>query len=140
MTNDMAHVLIIDDDALVRSTLRAILEHHDWQVTEADNGKAGLRQLGRGDFHLVITDILMPEREGLETIRDVRARHPDLPIIAMSGAYTWNSLDFLRMAEHFGAVKSLRKPFTPEQLMEAIAYVMSRGPSRRRGSLKGLMG
>lgn len=116
----MARILLIDDDSSVRTALRLTLGRYGHEVAEATNGKEGLTLLqGRG-FDLLITDIVMPEMEGLEVLRDVRAKHPAMKTIAISGGGWQSGLDYLRMAKLMGAATVLAKPFSTEALMAAV--------------------
>jgi len=81
----MARILLIDDDAPVRRTLRKMLERQGYEVEEAPDGKAGLTLYQENPADLIITDLIMPEMEGIETIMELRRRFPDVKIIAMSG-------------------------------------------------------
>lgn len=115
----MARILLIDDEDLVRSTLRYALERAGHGVSEAGNGREGMSALEGGDIDLVITDILMPEMEGIETIRAAKKARPDLKVIAMSGAAV-GAVDFLHLAARLGADEVLRKPFGARALIEAV--------------------
>jgi DNA-binding response OmpR family regulator len=94
------------------------------QVTTAPNGAAALRALESGTFDVIVTDIVMPDMEGLELIRKVRKTHASLPIIAMSGGGTGSTQDYLALAANFGAAKTLEKPFALEDLTAAIDEVL----------------
>ncbi|MFO1059653.1 MAG: response regulator [Dongiaceae bacterium] len=125
----MARVLVIDDDELVRQTLRRMLEKGGHEVVTAINGRYGLSRFeDDGGIDLVVTDILMPEMEGLETVRSLRQLSPGLPILVITGdpsggnwVGTGPPPDYLRMAQLLGASGTLRKPFTGPQLLAAIA-------------------
>ena len=120
----MAHILVVDDDPMVCMAIEVYLERHNFQVTIADGGEAGLRALDSTAFDLMIVDIFMPHMRGFESIRIFHERAPTIPLIAMSG-YAFANLntpapDFLRMALELGASRCLRKPFTPLALLTAI--------------------
>ncbi len=122
----MARILIIDDEDELRSMLRQMLEPAGHQVTEAVNGAEGI-QLDEQDTHdLIITDIIMPEKEGVETIIALRRADPDLPIIAISGGGRLEATDFLTMAKKLGARRTLSKPFRRDQLLEAVGDCLAR--------------
>jgi CheY-like chemotaxis protein len=112
----MVKILVIDDDSLMRRmivrTLRS--EHHD--VIEAEDGSEGLTQFSTHGATLVITDILMPNKEGVETIRELRQAAPDLLILAISGS----TATYLPMAKKLGANAVLAKPFLRPELIEAV--------------------
>jgi CheY-like chemotaxis protein len=116
----MARILLIDDDDSVRTMLRLTLTQFGHVVTEARNGKEGLDKFADSHADLVITDIVMPEKEGIEVIMELRQRQPELKIIAMSGGGRIGPVDYLRIAGFLGAVKGLTKPFSNEVLLAAI--------------------
>lgn len=113
-------VLLIDDEQMVRKIVRKMLERSGHEVTEAENGRLGLDQLKTGTFDLVITDIIMPEMEGVETLMTVREQYPSVKVIAMSGGGRTGNIDFLSAAEKLGASAILHKPFTLGSLTTAI--------------------
>ena len=119
----MARILLIDDEEDLRSLLRRLLEQRNHVVHEAADGNKGLDQLRRGDFDLAITDLVMPEKQGLETICDIRAAHPGLSIIAISGRENIG-IDHLALARKFGADHVLRKPFKAPELFGAVQRVL----------------
>jgi DNA-binding NtrC family response regulator len=111
---------LIDDEQMVRKIVRKMLERSGHDVTEAENGRLGLDQLKTGTFDLVITDIIMPEMEGVETLMSVREQYPSIKVIAMSGGGRTGNIDFLGAAEKLGAGATLHKPFTLGSLAAAI--------------------
>ena len=120
----MPRILVVDDDPMVCMAIEIHLERHNFQVTVADGGEAGLRALEGMNFDLMIVDIFMPHMRGFESIRIFHERAPSVPLIAMSG-YAFANLDtpapdFLRMALELGATRCLRKPFTPVALLTVI--------------------
>ncbi|HKW97351.1 MAG TPA: response regulator [Bryobacteraceae bacterium] len=115
----MPSVLLIDDDRDYREVLRIFLETRNYQVFEAANGKEGLRALEKNPVDLVITDILMPEQEGLETIQAIRRDRPEQKIIAMSASEAL----ILRMAQRLGANATYSKSESLHQLAEMIAKI-----------------
>ncbi|MCR4376632.1 MAG: response regulator [Rhodospirillales bacterium] len=121
----MSRILVIDDEELARFTIREILESAGFEVDEAENGRIGVEKQQATPFDLIITDIIMPEKEGVETIIDLKQEFPNLRIIAISGGGRTRNLDFLKLSERFGASKLLAKPFTEGQLLEAVAEVMN---------------
>jgi DNA-binding response OmpR family regulator len=116
----MACILIIDDEADLRATMRAALEKDGHEVFAAQNGEDGLAQFGRIPVDLVITDIMMPEKDGIETIIAMRRNHPDIRIIAISGGGNVGKTHYLTMAQKFGATQILAKPFRRQQLLDAV--------------------
>ena len=121
----MKRILIIDDEELARFTIREILEGASFEVDEAENGLVGIEKQKAAPFDLIITDIIMPEKEGVETIIDLKNDFPDLKIIAISGGGRTRNLDFLKLSERFGAGKVLAKPFTEGQLLDAVNEVLA---------------
>lgn len=121
----MARILVIDDEDMVRSTLRYALERAGHQVSEAGNGRDGIKTLARGGIDLLITDIVMPEMEGIETIRAARKEQADLKIVAISGAAA-TSVDFLELASRLGADEVMRKPFSTQALVDAVERCLPR--------------
>lgn len=126
----MATILVIDDEEMVRATLRLALESAGHRVLEAGNGQDGLRLLETNPVDLTITDIIMPEKEGIETIIEIRRRQPEAKIIAISGGSRSQDIDFLRIAERLGAVHSLAKPFSPQMLIELVNAATSTPAAR----------
>ncbi len=116
----MARILVVDDEELARFTIRDILEASDHKIEEAANGEEGLSMLRDQSFDLVITDIIMPEKEGVETIIELKKDHPNLKIIAISGGGRTRNMDFLQLAKKYGADRILAKPFTEEALVECV--------------------
>jgi DNA-binding response OmpR family regulator len=121
-------ILVIDDDPLVRLTIQNALESQGYEVVPAIHGEDGLQKFQAEPFDLVILDILMPEKEGLETVRELRELDAQTAIIAITGALSVRSasrltdpaLDYLRMARSLGATQTLRKPFTGRQLLALV--------------------
>lgn len=116
----MARVLIIDDEQLARFTMREILEGGGYEVVEAANGREGLERQREHRCDAVVTDIIMPEKEGIETIIELRKDFPEITIVAISGGGRTRNLDFLALAEKFGADRILPKPFSEEDLLAAV--------------------
>lgn len=127
----MARILIIDDDTAMRHAMRATLERQGHQVAEAGDGKAGLKAYHESVFDLVVTDIIMPGMEGLETVMALKKFTPTLKIIAMSAGGKGDAHDYLEMAGRFGATKTLRKPFTSEELMSTVEVVLAQTGEKR---------
>lgn len=116
----MARILIIDDDDNVRGLLRRILEREGHAVLEAANGREGLRLYRIAPTEIVITDILMPEQNGLETIMALRKEFPEVKIIALSGGGQTGRKNLLHNAEHLGAQYALQKPFDIQELTDVV--------------------
>jgi CheY-like chemotaxis protein len=118
-------VLVADDEAGVRAYLREVLESDRYEVTEAADGKQAMRRALAEQVDLVITDLVMPGQEGIETIQALRREAPDIRIIATSGAFSGR---FLGMAKMLGADAALSKPFSPEALLAKVTEVMASRP------------
>ena len=116
----MIDVLVIDDDADLRTVLRDMLETLGCSVTEAEDGAAGVACVNGQDFDLVITDILMPRQEGIETIVALRKIEPHLRIVAMSGGGQVNGLTVLDFAHKLGADSVLEKPFSFQAIADIV--------------------
>ena len=116
----MAHILVIDDDEQIQRLLTIILEKEGHRVSVAINGKEGLALFEKANPELVITDVLMPEVEGLETIRQLKQLKPDLPIIAITGGGRVGAEVCLLTATKFGACKTFKKPVPKQELFAAI--------------------
>jgi len=120
----MASILVIDDEVQVRFAMRAVLEDAGHQVQEAATGTDGLAALRAGTFDLVICDIIMPDKEGIETIEDIRAMLPQQPVIAISGGGRIRKEDYLAVAAAVGASQTIAKPFTAETLLTTVNAVL----------------
>jgi CheY-like chemotaxis protein len=116
----MARVLVIDDDARIRSVVRRVVEAEGHVVMEAENGKVALSLFDAAPADLVITDIFMPEMDGIEVLLKLRVRSPQTRLVAMSGGGVIPARDMLRTAEALGAVSVIEKPFTIEALREHL--------------------
>lgn len=116
----MARILVIDDDSTMRHLVARILARANHEVIEAVNGKKGMLQFAAHRPDVVVTDLLMPEQEGIETIRELRRIAPSLRIVAMSGGGTDNDMMFLGMAKALGADAVLAKPFRADELIRAV--------------------
>jgi DNA-binding response OmpR family regulator len=115
----MARILLIDDDDSLRTVLTKALGHAGYEVFEAGDGLQGLEVFRAIDVDLVVSDMVMPVQEGVETILKMRRERPDVPIIAISGGVT-NSKLYLQIAGKMGADRVLPKPFTPQELIRTI--------------------
>lgn len=120
----MATVLVIDDDDMVRTMLLRTLTRGGHTAVGARDGIEGVARFRESPADLVITDIFMPNQEGLATIMELRRSFPAIRIIAISGGGARASLDVLPVAEALGARKTLRKPFTPAEVMDAVQDVL----------------
>jgi CheY-like chemotaxis protein len=107
----MKKILVIDDDAIMRGTLVDILSSQNYQVKEAANGVEGLKCLDNDQFDMVVTDILMPEMDGIEFILEIREKYPNLPVMAISGGGFISAENYLNAALNLGANSLVVKPF-----------------------------
>ena len=114
-------ILVVDDHSIMRDVICEILEDAGHNVRFAADGREALRKLSCAHFDLVVTDIVMPEMDGIELIGELRRRYPETRIIAMSGGgERFPTKDGLTIARRLGAGASLNKPFVAEQLIEAV--------------------
>lgn len=120
----MGRILIIEDDDQVRTLLQLALESEDHEVYTAENGNEGLRIYREQLTELVITDIIMPEKEGIETIIELHREFPNLKIIAISGGGRVHSGDYLAMAKKLGAVKTFSKPIDIPRFLQSISELL----------------
>ncbi len=116
-------ILLVDDDEFVCGMLDSVLLREGYQTSIARNGDEAVKKIKNEKFDLMITDILMPQKEGIEVIQEVRGANPQLKIIAISSGGRAGYTSFLRIAETFGADASLEKPFTAAQLLSKIEEI-----------------
>jgi CheY-like chemotaxis protein len=121
----MARILLIDDDEPFRNVLKVSLEQMGHDISEARDGREGVSLYTDGAFDVVITDLIMPDKEGIETIMDLRKLNPAVKIIAMSGGGRVTSVDYLQIARQVGAKRILAKPFLYEDIKGAIEQLMA---------------
>ena len=122
----MARILIIDDSDPFRTLLREILEREGFDVSEAANGDLGISEFHQMHPDLVITDIVMPEKEGIQTIRELKREAPDTKIIAISGGGKHNNApEYLQLALDFGADRTFPKPFDKQELLQTIRDLLA---------------
>ncbi len=116
----MAKILVIDDEADFREVVRVILENCGHEVLEAENGEVGIAMCRETIPDLIITDIFMPGKDGIEIIREFHASNPNIGIIAMSGGGDAHEMMFLGVAKTFGAAAIIEKPFKASELMALV--------------------
>jgi DNA-binding NtrC family response regulator len=121
----MAKILVIDDDVIVRETIVQILEDGGHQVVSAEDGKRGMAAFRSEHPDLIITDIIMPEQEGIQTITEIRGVQPNAKIIAISGGGRIGNTDFLKIARHLGAFDAIAKPFDPDDLLSRVGRCLN---------------
>lgn len=121
----MSRILIIDDEQPIRTLLRMLFEREDHEVVEAQNGNDGLRLYRENPADLVITDLIMPEKEGIETIMDLRREFPDAKIIAISGGGDIGvANDYLPIAKAMGVERIFSKPLGLTEMLDAVREVL----------------
>ena len=120
----MAHVLVVDDEDQMRKLIRLLLQQKGHTVVEASNGKKAIQHLQEAEIALVISDVVMPDMDGLELIREIRRTHQRIKILAISGAGREGPGLYLNIAEKFGADAILMKPFAPDQLIERVSALI----------------
>lgn len=120
----MARILVIDDDDAIRLSLKLALEDADHLVDEAADGEEGMNRFRMRPADLVITDIFMPEKEGLETIDEIKRNYPKTKIIAISGGGSIGPEDYLEIAKRVGADCSLFKPFDVQHLVATVGDLL----------------
>ena len=116
----MANILVIDDEAALREVIRDSLEPLGHTIVEASNGLLGMQRFKEAPFDLVITDIIMPDQEGIETIQQMLKFRPAQKIIAMSGGGRTKTVEFLQIAQKLGASRVLKKPFPPSVIRDIV--------------------
>ena len=117
-------ICVIDDDESVRQTVSRILSGAGYAVVSAADGAKGLEAVERSSPAMIITDIVMPNREGIETILEAKKRFPGIPIIAISGGGRSGPQSFLDLARKLGADDCLAKPFRPTELLDKVAALL----------------
>jgi len=121
----VGRILVIDDDPAMRGSMRRILERDGHDVREAGDGAEGLHLFRAEPADVVVTDVLMPGKEGMETIVELREEAPDVRILVVSGGGTMLGESTLSDAQALGADASLAKPFTVDQLRSAVAVLIT---------------
>jgi DNA-binding NtrC family response regulator len=131
---DMKRILVIDDDDLMRTIIGTILKSAGYEVIDATNGNEGLLMFRANQADLVVTDLLMPEKDGLETIKELHAEFPLVPIVAMSGGSHLTYMDFLPIAKRLGARHIVHKPFQRDTLLKAVDDALN--PQKKQSGRK----
>ena len=118
VSRNMAHILLVDDSEVLRETLERALKRRGYTVTTATDGQEALTRLEEAEaVDLVITDILMPGKEGVQTVEELKRRFPDLPVLAMSGGGRSAPEGYLALARAAGATETLSKPFSLQDFL-----------------------
>ena len=121
----MRRILIIDDEPYILLMLKKMLERAGYEVDLASNGREGMAVFEQNSADLVITDIIIPDKEGLELILEMKKKRPELKIIAMSGGGRISPESYLECARHFGAEKVFQKPFRQKEIVSAVKELLS---------------
>lgn len=120
----MAKILTIDDDEQILMLLKMMLTSAGHEVVQANNGKLGAQLYRQEPTDVIITDIIMPDKEGIEIIVELKKEYPDAKIIAISGGGRFGPEQFLALAKNLGAKMTVTKPFKKEQILAAIDSVL----------------
>jgi len=122
----LSRILVIDDDDLVRNMIGRMLERAGFEIMMAKNGREGLARFHTAPPDLIVTDVIMPELDGIETIMALRQAAPAIPIIAVSGGGKAHAMQFLDVAHKLGADLILPKPFRQADLVSAVTRLLER--------------
>ncbi len=127
----MTRILVIDDEPSILILLKKILEREGYDVLTASNGKEGMALFHAHPVNLVVTDLIMPEKEGIEVIMELKRNHPAVPVIAISGGGVNSSESYLTIAREVGAHVVLKKPVPKEVFIQAIEHLLSPDPRKK---------
>lgn len=122
----MSRILLVEDDSSIRELLEITLTRAGHTVVTAGNGREGLARFRPGAFDLLITDLVMPEKEGIEMLRELHGKDPAMKAMAMSGGGKFGAAEtYLRLASLLGTKTILTKPFTPDEFLATVNGVLS---------------
>jgi DNA-binding response OmpR family regulator len=124
----MKSILVVDDDEYIRIMLKKLFEQEGYAVQSAENGKTAVKSIYEKPVDIVITDIIMPEKEGLETIMELRRDFPGLEIIAISGGGLIHANEYLKLAKVMGARYTFSKPLSIAELKAAVRSLLEPCP------------
>jgi len=127
----MAHILVADDEQLVRQALKIMLERGGHSVLTAKDGNEALALLHKHAVDLMVLDVIMPGKEGIETMIEARQRRPGMKVVVISGGGRTGNFDYLEIARRLGAAVTLRKPFAQKTLLEAVDSLLETSPQGR---------
>ena len=125
----MARILIIDDEPQIRSMLTLMLERDGYEVVEAPDGVEGIKVYRQNPADLIITDLIMPNKDGIGMIIDLKKEFPDVKIIAMSGGGLNKPDGYLKGAKKLGAACTLTKPIDREKMLQAVRDILKESSS-----------
>ena len=120
-----ARILIIDDEEQIREMLAQMLTREGYEVVHANNGKEGMKACREQKVDLIITDIIMPEKDGIEMILELRRDFPHLKVIAISGGGRLGPDGYLEMAQKLGAHRTFFKPFNRQEILDAVQELLA---------------
>ena len=126
----MLRILLVDDDESFRKMVHLTLERAGHDIVDARDGNEAMKLFRATPFDLVVTDLVMPDKEGLETILELRAERPGIRIIAMSGGGRNSPGNYLKVAGQMGAAEVLAKPFSNQELFDAVESVTRTNPGQ----------
>ena len=126
----MPRILVIDDQTQVRDLLKVVLNREGYEVFVAPNGREGLKAFYEAQPDLIITDLIMPDKEGLELITEIRGHSVEPKIIAISGGGRIHPEDYLALAEKLGAQRTFSKPFEQHEIIQAVKDLIGPGINR----------
>ncbi|NPA36570.1 MAG: response regulator [Chlorobi bacterium] len=117
-------ILIIDDEPEITRMLKRLFERAGFKVQSASNGEDAMFMIAENNFDLVVTDIIMPKKEGIETITSIKKDFPDIKIIAMSGGGRYSPEGYLKSAKMLGADKIFKKPFDHKEILLTVERML----------------
>lgn len=121
----MKRILVIEDDDQIRQLLKQILEMAEYEVIDAPNGNEGIRHFKESQTDLIIIDMIMPEKDGMETIIELKHEFPDVKIIAISGgSRVMDPMDYLQHATQAGVLHTFTKPFDTKELLDVVEKLL----------------
>ena len=123
----MARILLVEDDEQVRLVLKDLLEGEGYEIQEASNGKEALQSFASSLPDLILTDLVMPDTEGIEMIIKMRKSNPNVKIVAMSGG-----VDYLNLAKQLGALRTLTKPFSNQAVLDVVKETLEETPTMKQ--------
>jgi len=123
--DSQSHILVVDDDTQMRQTIRTILEEENYNIAEACDGNAALKYLHRNTVELVIVDIIMPDKDGIEVIVETKEKFPETKILSLSGGGMIAADEHLTSAQALGANHTLAKPFKNDELVEKVHALLN---------------
>ena len=121
----MKNILLVDDEEAIRKMMRRILQDDSYEFSEAENGAVAIKKLEAKKFDLIITDVIMPDCDGIELVMNVRKKTPETKVIVMSGGGRVRADHYLQLAEKLGAVSVFEKPFDASELRETVRKYLS---------------